>query len=334
MSYRKTWGQVKEYIGRPIGLGSGSRDLLPMYNRAAEALWNAGDWVGKFQIYKFKVSGDCHGNQYITFPFQVETVEAMQICNQMLGIRNQAFEFIENATGDLTQKTKGWLTTGLVGDRSEVCTFLDINRGSKKVKAYNSLPTDNGKQIIIMGYDDNNNWIRTLVGGSYVDGEYLTLNAGTPPTTTNFFSQITGVQFSSTPRDGYVYITEVDTLNGNTERTIATYDYDIEIPVFRRVVITGLGTDSCDCVTALCRMRFVPVRSDRDYLQIGNTEAIESYLIYLQKRDNGLFQEAEGFRAEAIRALNDELNQYKGIAPKKMASFANRHLWGASNNVM
>jgi hypothetical protein len=336
-AYRKTWSQIKNYIGRPIGLGGAHPDLLPMYNQACEALWAAGDWVGKFQIYRFKLTGDCHGNQYVTMPTQVEVIEMMQACQTAIGIRNQAFEFIENALGNLVTSNAiygGTWAQSLSGDRSEVCTMLDIKAPSKRVKVYNSLPADNGNVIKLFGYDDNNNWIRTLQGAVYVDGEYLTLSSTTPPSTTNFFSQITGVQFTTTPRSGTVSITEVDTLNGNAERLLSTYEYDEEVPVYRRSVITGLGNSNCECITALCRMRYVQVRADTDYVQIGNIEAIQAYLMYIQKRDNGKFQDAETFRAMAIRTLNDELNQYKGVAPKKVVSFAKRELWGTSCNVM
>ena len=78
--------------------------------------------------------------------------------------------------------------------------------------------TIDGTQILLLGYDDNEQWIRTLVNGSYTDGEYLTLNAANPPTTANYFSSIKGVQFTVTPRNGVVNLVEVEVASDELPR--------------------------------------------------------------------------------------------------------------------
>lgn len=335
---------IKNQVGIPIGMSGDHPDLLPLVNSAIQELWNEVDFIGKFQIYKIRVSGDCDGNRYITWPRQVETIEALQSCNTPIGVRNMAFEFIENAPGDLATANKFYGPRAysfgaggpgrLLGDRSEVCTSEDINSKGKKVKAYNALPMDDGFQIIILGYDNDGQWIRTLQGGVYVDGEYLTLSSNNPPITTNYFSTITGIQFSATPRSGNIYITEYDPINPSEERWLSTYEYDEEIPVYRRSILTGLPRNNCPCVTALVRIRFYPIAKDRDYVQIGNIEAIKNQLVAMQRRDNGKRTEYKLAHQDAVDNLNMELRQYQGVAPKKVISFAKRYTWGSSNNVM
>lgn len=347
MSYRKTYGQVKNLIGQPIGMCGTDPGLLPRVNEASSLLWNEGDFVGKFSRYRFRI-GMVNGCPQITWPTEIETIEAIESCGGSIRIRNVYFEFIENThtysgRAGYGYGGNGFGRYGFLGDRDEVCTMQDITcGGGKHVKAYSSLPADNGAQIIIFGYDDNLNWIRTQQNGTYVDGEYLTLNATTAPTTVNFFSGISGIQFSVTPRNGDVTITQVDTLNGNVETTLSTYGYNEAVPIYRRSILTGYGqavpdpdeTTPCyPALTALCRMRFVPIIFDTDYLQIGNISALTEMLISLQKRDNGKIQDAEMFRQRAIRALDQELRQFQGVAPKKVVSFQNRSLWGCAPNL-
>lgn len=351
MALRTTYGQVKDKIGLPIGMGGSHPSLLPLVNEASKLLWDEGDWIGKFQIYKIKVSQDCNGNRVITWPRQIETIEALQNCGSPIGVRNTAFEFIENGPGsfDSMNNPSNWWGYGssgfgtgmrLLGDRAEVCTFVDVVPRNKKIKAYNSVVADNGTTITIYGYDDYNNEVRTLVGGVWQSGETLTLNATTPPITSSYFSVITGIQFGTNPRNGDVIITQVDTQNLNAETWLSTYAYDEEIPVYRRSILTGLptlgntiDTAQCQTVTAYVRMRYMPIAKDSDYLQIGNISALKDMLISLQKRDADKLQDAEIYRQRALRALNNELNQYRGVAPRKIMSFQKRALWGSSPNI-
>lgn len=356
-AYRQTYGSVKDTIGIPIGMCGTDPQLLPLVNEACQLLWNAGDYIHKFARYRLRLTQNCQCYTVITWPTEVETIEAMEMCGSPIGVRTVYFEFAGNVGPRALGAGYGpgygyggngdWGGVGverLLGDRQEVCTMEDVQSGGgKKIKAYNSLPADDGAQIILLGYDDSLNWIRTLQNGVYADGEALTLNAATPPETTNFFSSITGVQFSTTPRNGDVTITQVNTLSGNTERWLSTYAYNEEIPIYRRSVLSGgfnyvnngeNGQPTCyPSVTALCRLRYIPIRFDSDYMQIGNISALKEMLLSLQKRSNGKFQDAEAYKMRATKALDDELRQYQGVGPKKIVNWTNRFLWGAAPNL-
>jgi hypothetical protein len=338
MSNRVTWGQMKNQVGQPIGLDACSPNLLSLFNEGANELWDLGDWVGKNQRYKLRVTPDCHGNKIISWPRQIETIEKVNICNRPVGVRNQYFEFMSNAVGQIGSRGRAgynerWGNISLLGDRSEVPTNEDIIPGDKRVRVYTERIENKGR-ILILGYNDAGNWIRTqLPNGEWQDGEYVDL-ANAPATTHNIFASITGVQFDVTPRNGNTYLYSIDP--SNNERQLATYDYSVEIPSFRRSILSGLPNgdgQNCECVTVLAKMRFIPVIFDTDYCQIGNISAMKSMLQYIYKRDNDKIQDAEMYKQNAIQILNDELKQYNGYGAKKMLDFGPRQVCAASRNL-
>lgn len=339
---RHTWSEIKNFVGLPLGYCGTHPSLLPLVNEAAELLFNAGDYLHKTARYRFRIGTSCCGNRFITWPAEIETIEALNICNTPVPVRNLYAEFISNGISNIDQFASdlNWGGPGffnrnrfrMLGDREEVCTFEDIVGANKKLKVYSTLLDDDGTQIILLGYDQNNQWIRTVQGGIYVDGEYVTLNAATPPTTTNFFSSIKGIQFSVTPRNGIINLVELDTI-ALTERTLSSYQYNEQIPIYRRSILSGTAFSQCMCVEGLVRLRLMPIMFDTDYLQIGNLSALKDELLSLQKRDNSDLQNAEALHTRALRALDNELRQYQGQMPKKVISFQSRRLWGSAANV-
>ena len=232
----------------------------------------------------------------------------------------------------------------MLGDRSEVVTHEDIFPGKKRLKIYTERIEPTG-QILLLGYDDYGNWIRTQsTGGQWQDGEYLDL-ANAPTMTINYFSSVIGVQFTTNPRNGNVYLYEVCPLG--IERQIATYEYNIPIPVFRRSVLANIpnyGVPSPEqpgsqqpwnghCVTALVKTRWVDVQCDTDYPQISNMGAMKAMLQYIYKRDNDKVQDGEAYRQLAITIMNAELKQYNGYASIKNINFMPKALVGSNGNL-
>jgi hypothetical protein len=339
---RHTWKEVQDFVGLPLGYCASNPNLLPLVNEASQLLFNAGDYLHKFARYRFRVGQNCCGARIITWPAEIETIEFLSINNTPVPVRNLPFEFIENAIGEIGKSDPAWNYGGpgwydcnrfrILGDREEVCSFEDIEGPDNKLMAGSSLPADDGAWIILLGYDQNQQWIRTLQNGVYVDGEYLTLNAASPPTTANYFSTLKGVQFSVTPRNGVVNLVAVNEATGQ-QRTISSYQYNESVPIYRRSILSGTAFSKCLSVIALVRLRFIPIMFDTDYLQIGNLSALKDMMISLTKRDNGDAQNALAFKQMAMSALDDELRQYQGTAPKKVVSFQSRGLWGMAANM-
>jgi hypothetical protein len=352
MSQRITWGLMKRQIGQPIGLTANDPQLLDLANEGIKILWDEGDFIGKNQIFKLKVFPDCHGNKCITFPHAAETIEAINLCNQPIPISTLYFNFQNNAVGELGNRNYGqknsypgwrqWQAIPIAGDRSEVVSQKEIPfGGGMKLRIYTERIEPTGR-ILLLGYDDAGNWIRTQkIGGKFTDGEYLDLSIS-PVTTLSNFANLTGVQFDFAPRNGNVYLYAVSP--DNIECHIGTYDYAMEIPVFRRMILAGLprwnvfNTEdnqewTGECVTALVKTRFLPVRFDTDYPQISNISAMKSILKYIYKRDNNEIQEAAAYKEDAITILNKELTQYNGYGSRKTIQFLPRSVVGANNNL-
>lgn len=344
MSQRKNWGQIKSLIGNPVGLCGSSANLLPYALEGSDTLWGAGDWVGKYQRYKLRVSSDCDNNQYIAWPHQFESIEAVSICSSNIGVRNMFFEFINNAVGQLDTGCRGGVT--LMGDRGEVCSQEAINPGSKKLKILSQRAEAATSKVLLTGYDDDAVWIRTQVDGEWVDGEYLTVSTA-GATTTNYFSSLTGVQFTEDRRNGNAYLTEINTADGNAERLIATYQYDEKVPVFRKSILSGVSGSAedcdedadcnqnscCNCIIALARMRFMPFSEDTDFPQITNVGALKAILQYIYKRDNDKSNFMDYFN-EAVRLMNIELKQYNGTGAIRTIQFASGEIVGTARNIM
>ena len=262
----------------------------------------------------------CASNGCITLPRQIETVEAAAVCNNPITIRNGWFEFVEHGNG-LRQEDRGF-DNNLI-DRGQAVSFEDVRGANKKLKFYCDLPDDAGAQILVQGYNGDGNWIKTLVTGTYVDGEYVSPSP-TGTLTANVFSALTGVQKPIT--QGVIRVYEYDTVL-TTQRPIALYEPDETRPTYRRILIPGLSTlnacrgeataGACDTksVTVMIKTAFMPVYVDTDWLQITSMPALKSMCHALKKEDANLIDDAHKYEANAVRILQNELQNHHGDAP-------------------
>src|SRR6185503_13720414 len=276
----------------------------------------------------------CVINGCITFPRRIASIEAISVCNSPIIIRNGWFEFLETGPG-LQGDGEGSCNTGCGGlqlfDRGTACTFADILGVNKKIKVYTHVAEAVDSMILIQGYDENFNWVRTLVSGVWTDGEYVSIST-TPVTSVNFFSSITGIQKPIT--NGFVRLYEYDTTL-LTQRAIAIYEPDEINPSYRRSLIPGLSHVSggaCETKTVTCQVKldFVPVRVDTDWLIPSNIPAIKNMIQSIAKAENNLFQEAAAWEARALRELNMELNHYNSSGAVVPVRLPSRYIYGAA----
>jgi hypothetical protein len=145
--------------------------------------------------------------------------------------------------------------------------------------------------------------------------------------TLNNFSVLTGVQFLTPNRHGNFTLTQIN--EDSSTKILSVYEPDEDVPVYRRSVLNGVRPEG-EALLALARMRYRPVRGDRDYVQIGNVTAISNMLIALQKRDNGRLQEYAAYRQLAVDALDKELRQFRGAGATRPAR-VNPNVMGGKN---
>lgn len=323
---RITWGQIKEDVGRPIGVCSTDSMLLKMVNEASEILHNESDYVGKYIKYRIRVSGDCNNNKSIVWPRQLETIEKLALCSQPVGIRDQWFEFEDNGTGLAID----WHGGNLLSDAGEVCTLEEISGVTSKIKIYADKVEAGGSRILLLGYDENFNWIRTQVGSEWIDGEYVTITNSTPTVSINYFSKITGVQKDLT--NGPVRMYALDTLT-LVETPIGIYEYDETLPVYRRSTLTGITCSNCECVYVMGKRRFIKAKVDTDYVYPSYTPSLQMGLIAIHKRDQGDLAMYGSFMVEAKRLLSKQAQGYKGNGPFKSIVHIDRATWASGCNI-
>jgi hypothetical protein len=169
--------------------------------------------------------------------------------------------------------------------------------------------TDVGKLVLVMGYDDAGNWIRTTQSGVVADGEVIAL-AQTPGTNSvNGFAKVTDIQVPST-LNGQWWMYEYDTVT-TAIRMIGEYDYDETRPSYARYLIPTIST-SITLVEALVKLDFIPVRVDTDYPIIGNIAALKLMCMAIKAEEDKQWDVALMLEAKAIAELNAELSHYLG----------------------
>lgn len=308
-----TVAAARPFIAKAAGMCEDDPRLLEVLNRAVQRLLPKGKWVGTTIRYRICTSSNC-----ITWPRQIETIEAMAIEGRPHRVRNDWFEFLESGQGILDNQT----TNGLqLVDRGEAVAFDDITANSwGYIRIYTDLPEDSGKTIILQGYDENANWIRTLDDGAYIDGLKVAIQTdpGTITTTTQKFSRLTGVIKDVT--NGNVRLYEYD--GSANVRALAIYEPDETLPSYRRSYVPGLrnvnqGSDTCAraSVEVVAKLRFIPVSKENDFLLIGNIQALESETKAIRAFDNELNDKAYAFEARAVQYLEQELQAFQGDGP-------------------
>lgn len=293
-------------------------------NRAHRYLVNKGKYVGTVQRYRFCTTANC-----ITLPRQVETVEAWQLCQSPGVVRNQWYEYNGQGPG-LMKDDANWFTT--LVDRGTAVAFDDIVGTTKKIQVVPALVETAGARILLQGYDENNNWIRTQDAGAWIDGEYVSITATT--VSTNFFSTLTGVIKPVT--NGPIRLYEY---TSTASKQIAYYENDETVPIYRRYMIPGLSnvtgcgdTNAATCtsrkVTMMVKLRHIDVVGDNDFFLLGNLEALVLMVQAIKKKERNLFAEAKAYEADAVQALEDELSSYEGDGALPTLRTEDRETWG------
>lgn len=304
------WGRLANLCPR---LGDGSIDprVTMLANRSEERMMARGDWIGTMQLVRFCIYESC-----ITFPRQVERVEEAMLNGNPLEVKNQWASFVDPIG---SRYGNGWFggwgpftfnyaggglggcsNNGRLIDRGEHATFRDIIPGTKKIRIYPDSPNDVGKEVLIQGYDDSNQFI---IESPDYNGFKLTL--ALPYVESSYFvSSIVGVTKPITDRNLNLY--EVATSTANSLRLLAIYEPGETTVSLRRYQIPGFPcTSTCaQNFLALVKLQHVPVLRETDYLVIQSPAAFEEMIRALEKKDAGQYDEAARSEADCVRELN------------------------------
>jgi len=311
MSIRLRWSDVKSELAAVLGMASTSSRVISLTNEAQQRLISKGKWVGTYARYRICINSAC-----ITWPRQIEAIEAFTICDVPGTVRSPWFEFLSNGPGKLDEDSNfGYQLV----DRGHAATFDDVvATGANKLRVHSDVAESASSRILIQGYDENANWVRTLDAGEYVDGEYVTISSTYQYTSTRW-SNITGIQKPVT--NGTVRVYEYSTTLSSAIKAIGFYENDETVPMYRRSIIPGLAnTEGCNCdsdctnktITVMAKLAYIPVRNDNDYLMIGNLPALKDMVKSCDYRDKNQFELAAAYEQSAVAELKAELEAHIG----------------------
>jgi hypothetical protein len=312
---RRTIGDLKEELLRVAGVSgfpAVDKNFYTQLDKAVSELMNEGDFPGIVDRYNFRINGG-----YIVLPGDLNRLMAVAVNNEPIELRSPWFEFA--ASGPGVQDPKGW--TDVVLERGEVATFEMIPaaeygydvivRGEVDERVQTVRPV-----IILQGYGDDGQWIRSDYNGERIDGVAVSINgdSGSKETlATVKFRQVTGVIKPETK--GYVDLL-IQYRGAGLKSLIARYAPRETTPSYRRYYIPSLSSGAVHSVQARCRARFVPHKSTRDFLLITNMNALEVMFRALQKRDNDNFDDYLKYKAVAVSILKKEAAAYQQDTPK------------------
>ena len=332
-----TLGTAKTRIAKHLNLCATDARTTEYINEAQRRLIESGKWKGTYGKFTICATDGC-----IAWPRQIEAIESVAVSENVGTVRNGWFEFVESGYGLLDNKDNiGYQLL----DRGESPTHKDMSGVGKQVRVYAFLDADAGKTVTIQGYDDNNNWVRTLKSGSgssavYQDGEVVTLVNGYVDTTAAFNS-VAGVLKDVT--QGNVQLYElVDSTP--TLVDIATYEPDETLPSYRRSLIPSLGgasgcadgTDTKVSVTVIAKLRFIDAANDTDVLMVSDLYAIKNMATAIKLEENRDFGAATEYRNLAIDSLQNQLANHMGdgVVPVLQMTNLNTHGGGGIESVI
>lgn len=349
---KTTLGYIKTQTRLPASLGLCPDDprLVQWLNESVQRLIGKGLWIGTVGRFRICATDGC-----LSMPPQVASLERVAVCGKVIPIHDYFYEFLENGLGPRSALCNGGASGGSccggggcgveeANLRGWFPTFADVRGASKKLRLICDLSADVGKRVLVTGYDENNNWIRTAPGGIWQDGETVLLAQSPGTDTTHFFDGgITGIQFLDN-REGQVWLYERDTV-ASTSRLIGSYQYWEENPSYARYFFPSIlsqaqtgGGCNTTTVEAIAKMEFIPIVKDTDVLLLHNIPALKEMCSGIKKaedeadsaRSNAIILSAE---AIAMRYLDDELDHYLGVGRETGVNFAGSSV-GAVHPVM
>lgn len=286
-------------------------------------------WFGTWAEIAFNVS---QAAPYITLPRDIARLEAINVCNVPVPIRNQFYEYLAFGNGRMPKdntwrNSNGILTNGF--SRNNVVTFTDMTNAPQYIVAYITDAQDVGKRTLIEGTDASGNTIYSLDNANNVSGTFLSF-ASPSVTTPMVISQLTGIQKDITVGEVRYYQHDATTgdeillLTMAPGETTASYRryYMHNLPATccaGQTLATGCTTGSSTTtiqVTALAKLELIPVVVQTDYLLIQNLEAIieECQSVrYSEMDEPTALQMSENRHRAAISFLNGEQTHYQGL---------------------
>lgn len=324
-----TFGTVKQACAKILNMNSSDARVIDYVNRGCERLlYDAGKSVDTLARYIVCVNEGC-----LTWPRELETIEAWEKCGCVGTVRNQFYEFLGYGPGGMST-TSGY--GGTLVDRGNAVAFDDVLGTGKKLAIYaDGTEASTPAYVTLRFYDGNANKVYTTYGSETVEGERITIPAAGGYALTGM--ALTGL--ASQVMAGGLY----EILKPVTKKPIRLYEYDVALttyralgyyepdetlPTYRRSLIPCLAGSStgegCTTqrVTVLAKRRFIPATGDDSVLIISHADAVRLACQAIKKEEDVGVTEAEPLWQMAIRCLDRQLRHYQGDGVAAPINFA------------
>lgn len=294
-------------------------------------------WFGTWAEIAFNVS-QC--SPYITLPRDIARLEAINVCNVPVPVRNQFYEYLTFGNGRMPKDNVWRNSNGILTNaysRNNVPLFTDMTNSPQYIVAYITDSQDVGKRTLIEGNDMDGNPIYSLDVTNNVTGTFLTF-ASPSISTTMVLSEVTAIQKDVTIGEVRYYQHDPNT---GDEILLLTMQPSETTASYRRYYLHNLPRTCCavdelatGCttarssttiqVTALAKLELIPVKVPTDYLLIQNLEAIieECQSVrYSEMDEPTALQMSMNRHKSAIGFLNGEQAHYQGITQPAVAFY-------------
>lgn len=230
------------------------------------------------------------GGTVITLPREVEVVFAVNLGGHPTLGFGQLFSYHLNGPGDCSQGFRTWqdLGGGYPVYRNPVTP--------EKLVTYLASAADNGKEVIVYGYDENGNELRRETADGWVAGYQVATIYGyaVPEADAPRVARITAVTKARTV--GPVRLSTIDD-SGLTGTLLAVYEPDETYPQYRRIRVSR----ACDWVRIAYR-RINPVFLGRyDHAMLKSRMALILAMRAVKAYSEGNVPVAHAFEADAAR---------------------------------
>jgi hypothetical protein len=175
------------------------------------------------------------------------------------------------------------------------CTYRDLPHASKLV-AYLQTPADNGKQVIVYGYDEGGNVLRRQVNGEWLNGILIPTVYGVavPDVQAPKIARITGLYKDLTV--GSVRLSTTDD-SGATGTLLTVMEPDEQTPQYRRIQLNR----SCNWVRIAYRRTNPVITSRYDHIPLRNRRAFLLAVQSVKHYSDNQIAEAHSYEADAAR---------------------------------
>lgn len=313
-----TFGTVKSSLGKVLNLNSSDPRVIQYANRACERLlYDAGKSVDTLVRYIVCVTDGC-----LTWPRDIETIEAWEKCGSPGTVRNHFYEFLGYGPGTMSA-TSG--SGGQLIDRGNAVAFDEVVGTGKKLAVWADSVEAAGLKLLVRYYDGNANKVYTLIDSVMGEGEQITILPGTYAYSASEVMQGGLYEVIKPVTKKPIRLYEYN-VAAATYRALAYYEPDETLPTFRRSLIPCLASNAGGCttqrITVLAKRRFIPAINDDSVLIISHADAVRLACQAIKKEEDVGVVEAEPLWQMAIRCLDRQLRHYQGDGVAAPINFA------------